>query len=189
MGVATAISGFEQVLKGDPGCGIAAWGIAMSVWGNPFSGLRSAKVIQDGQAAVDRAQTIGAKTTREREYIDAVALLYRNASVNDQRARTMVYEQEMEKIYTKYPDDLEAAEQIRVDWHRQLPWVPLTVVESPYRALVGPLLSYLDVLDDAWPGDREAPITFVVIPEFVARSWWERIRSGVYRGERLGVVA
>ena len=21
------------------------------------------------------------------------------------------------------------------------------------------------------------------------RSWWERIRSGVYRGERLGVVA
>ena len=26
-----------------------------------------------------------------------------------------------------------------------------------------------------WPADREAPITFVVIPEFVARTWWERI--------------
>ena len=72
-------------------------------------------------------------------------------------------------------DDMAAAERVRHDWQRQLPWVPLTVVESPYRALVGPLLSYLDVLDDAWPADVEAPVTFVVIPEFVARSWWERI--------------
>jgi len=104
-----AIAGFEQVLKADPSCGIAAWGIAMSVWGNPFAGLRAARVIQDGQAAAERAQTIGAKTSREREYIDAVALLYRNADANDQRTRTMAYEQEMEKISTKYPDDLEAA--------------------------------------------------------------------------------
>jgi hypothetical protein len=49
------------------------------------------------------------------------------------------------------------------------------VVESPYRALVGPLLAYLDVLDAAWPPGKDAPITFVVIPEYVARSWWERI--------------
>ena len=45
----------------------------------------------------------------------------------------------------------------------------------PYRALAGPLLAYLDVLDAAWPPDKPAPITFVVIPEYVARSWWERI--------------
>jgi hypothetical protein len=31
------------------------------------------------------------------------------------------------------------------------------------------------VLDRSWPADRPAPVTFVVIPEFVARSWWERI--------------
>jgi len=48
-------------------------------------------------------------------------------------------------------------------------------VESPYRALAGPLLAYLDVLDAAWPPDKPDPITFVVIPEYVARSWWERI--------------
>jgi tetratricopeptide (TPR) repeat protein len=104
-----AISGFEQVLKGDSSCGIAAWGIAMSVWGNPFSGLRAPRVIQDGQAAVDRAQTIGAKTSREREYIDAVSSLYRNADSSDQRTRTKAYEEAMERIYTKYPEDLEAA--------------------------------------------------------------------------------
>ena len=39
----------------------------------------------------------------------------------------------------------------------------------------GPLLAYLDVLDQAWPPDKPEPITFVVIPEYVARSWWERM--------------
>ena len=72
-------------------------------------------------------------------------------------------------------DDPEAAAHIREDWEVQLPDVPLVIVELPYRALVGPLLAYLDVLDETWPTDQEAPITFVVIPEFVARHWWERI--------------
>jgi amino acid transporter len=64
---------------------------------------------------------------------------------------------------------------IRERWERQVPGVPLVVVESPYRALTGPLQAYLDVLDSAWPPDKPAPITFVVLPEYVARSWWERI--------------
>jgi amino acid transporter len=72
-------------------------------------------------------------------------------------------------------EDADRAASIRARWERQLPSVPLVVVESPYRALVGPLLSYLDVLDDAWPPDQPAPITFVIIPEFVARHWWEQV--------------
>jgi amino acid transporter len=72
-------------------------------------------------------------------------------------------------------DDPAEAARIRERWDRQLPDVSLVVVESPYRALIGPLLAYLDVLDLAWPPDKEAPVTFVVIPEYVASSWWERI--------------
>jgi amino acid transporter len=72
-------------------------------------------------------------------------------------------------------DDPAEAAAIRRQWERQLPDIPLVFVESPYRALVGPLLAYLDVLDQAWPPDKEAPVTFVVVPEYVARSWWERI--------------
>jgi amino acid transporter len=72
-------------------------------------------------------------------------------------------------------DEPEEAAAIRKRWETQLPQVPLVIVESPYRALVAPLLSYLDVLDRGWPSDKESPITFVVIPEYVARSWWERI--------------
>jgi amino acid transporter len=72
-------------------------------------------------------------------------------------------------------DDPVAAEAVRVRWRRHLPRVPLVVVESPYRALVGPLMSYLDVLDAARPADEPDPITFVIVPEFVARHWWERL--------------
>jgi amino acid transporter len=68
------------------------------------------------------------------------------------------------------PDD---AAKVREAFERQVPGVPLVVVESPYRALAGPLLAYLDVLDMAWPPDKPEPITFVVIPEYVAKSWWE----------------
>ncbi len=72
-------------------------------------------------------------------------------------------------------DDVEDADRLRRHWELQLPGVPIVIVESPYRALVGPLIAYLDVLDRSWPPDKEAPITFVVIPEYVARHWWERL--------------
>ena len=106
---ADATTGFKQVLAGDPSCGIAQWGVAMSAWGNPFGGLRSPKVLQDGLAEAEKAQSIGAKTDREREYIAAVLLLYKDAGTLDHRARTLAYEHAMEQIYRKYPKDLEAA--------------------------------------------------------------------------------
>ena len=72
-------------------------------------------------------------------------------------------------------EDPEHSAKMRTRWERQVPGVPLVIVESPYRALAGPLMAYLDVLDRAWPPDRPAPITFVVVPEYVARHWWERV--------------
>jgi hypothetical protein len=72
-------------------------------------------------------------------------------------------------------EDPDASAAMREQWDRQVPGVPIVIVESPYRALAGPLLAYLEVLDRAWPPDKAEPITFVVIPEYVARHWWERI--------------
>ena len=72
-------------------------------------------------------------------------------------------------------EDPDQSADMRTRWDRQVPGVPLVIVESPYRALAGPLMAYLDVLDRAWPPDKPEPITFVVIPEYVARHWWERI--------------
>jgi len=67
-------------------------------------------------------------------------------------------------------DDVEEGERLRGRFERQLPGVPLTIVESPYRQLVNPFLSYLDVMDP----DPEA-ITVVILPEFATRHWWERM--------------
>jgi amino acid transporter len=72
-------------------------------------------------------------------------------------------------------DDADDAEELRARWEHQLPGVPLVIVESPYRAVVTPIVAYLDVLDQAWPPDRDAPITIVVLPEYVARHWWDRV--------------
>jgi amino acid transporter len=72
-------------------------------------------------------------------------------------------------------DDPDAAADMRERWARQVPGIPLVIVESPYRALTGPLVAYLDVLDAGWPAGKPAPVTFVIIPEYVARSWWERL--------------
>jgi len=72
-------------------------------------------------------------------------------------------------------DDLDRAEALRERWERQLPGVPLVIVESPYRAVIPPVVAYLDILDQAWPPDKEAPLTIVVLPEYVARHWWDRL--------------
>jgi amino acid transporter len=72
-------------------------------------------------------------------------------------------------------EDADEAEAMRRRWERQLPGIPLVIVESPYRAIVEPFVAYLDVLDETWPPDREAPITIVVLPEYVAKRWWDRV--------------
>jgi hypothetical protein len=72
-------------------------------------------------------------------------------------------------------DDPAKTDAVRERWASSVPDVPLVVVESPYRALIAPLVAYLDVLDRSSADEQEAPITFVLIPEYVARRWWERI--------------
>jgi amino acid transporter len=66
--------------------------------------------------------------------------------------------------------DEEGAAAFRERWGRVVgPELPLEVIVSPYRALVTPLLSYLDAIDD---GDRSRPI-IVALAEFVPDHWWE----------------
>ena len=71
--------------------------------------------------------------------------------------------------------DLDEAELLRTRWEKQFPGVPLVIVESPYRALIGPVVVYLDVLKSESVPDKEAPITIVVLPEYVAKHWWDRV--------------
>jgi hypothetical protein len=106
---ARAIAAFDGVLSGDPGCAIAAWGIALSRWGNPFAtGIKPAAALTQGREAVDRARRIGPKTERERAYIDAVSRLYEDVDTRDQRGRVLAYRDAMKSVAERYPQDTEA---------------------------------------------------------------------------------
>jgi hypothetical protein len=105
-----AIEGFIDVARQDPGCAIAYWGIAMSVQQNPLTGQApNANATKDALTGLDRAKTIGAKTQRERDYIAAIDLIYRDADKIEFRARRLAYEKAMEALAQRYPEDTEAA--------------------------------------------------------------------------------
>jgi hypothetical protein len=105
---AQAIAAFDGVAAKDPSCAMAHWGVALSRWGNPFAGLRSPQQIELGRVAIQRAVTTGSPTPRERALIAAAAELFTSGDASTQRARTVAYEQAMERIVREFPGDMEA---------------------------------------------------------------------------------
>jgi tetratricopeptide (TPR) repeat protein len=98
---------YEETLKADPECGIAFWGIALSLWDNPHNPPPPPN-LPPALAAIQKAKEVGAKTQRERDYIDALALLYTDYDKTPYRARLQAYLKAMEALAGKYPDDDEA---------------------------------------------------------------------------------
>ena len=98
---------FEDVLKADPECGIAYWGIALSLLLNPHVPTPP-KNLADGAAAIAKGKSVGAKTQRERDYIDALAVIYVDYDKLGHLPRTQAYAKAMEQVAQRYPDDDEA---------------------------------------------------------------------------------
>jgi hypothetical protein len=99
---------FEDVLKADPDCAIAYWGIALSLLNNPFIGMPPASNMPLGLAALEKGKAVGAKTQRERDYIDALAVFYTGYDKSDHRTRIQAYVKAMEQLAQRYPNDDEA---------------------------------------------------------------------------------
>src|ERR1700712_929086 len=98
---------FEDVLKADPGCGIAYWGSALSLLWNPHVPT-PAKNLADGAAMIARGKGVGAGTQRERDYLDALGVMYADYEKVDHRTRIVAYAKAMEQLAQRYPDDDEA---------------------------------------------------------------------------------
>ena len=99
---------FAKVLKQDPECGMAHWGIAMMSMGNPFAWPPNANALKAGAAALVEAQGVGAKSERERDYIAALATFLKDWETRDHRTRAVAFEKAMERLVAKYPTDDEA---------------------------------------------------------------------------------
>ena len=67
--------------------------------------------------------------------------------------------------------DAESRRRLEQRWAKWASSMPLVVLRSPYRSVIGPLLEYVDRLQ------REAPDTLItiVLPEFVPVRWWQQL--------------
>lgn len=98
---------FTEITKKDPGCAMAHWGVAMSlfhqIWERPEDAT-----LKHGHEEIATAEKIGAKTDRERGYIEALGAFYGDSSKANYLKQAAAYSDAMGKLYAKYPDDLEA---------------------------------------------------------------------------------
>ena len=99
---------FEGVLQQDPSCAIAYWGIALDYLGNTLATTPTRAEAEAGWAALEKAHAIGAKTQRERDWIEALSAYYRDHDKTPVNARLAAYNKAMEQVAQRYPDDYEA---------------------------------------------------------------------------------
>src|SRR3954470_14319930 len=98
---------FEDVLKADPECAIGYWGIALSLLWNPHAAPPAGN-LPLGLAALQKGKALGAKTQRERHYIDALSVMYVDYDKIPHRERVQAYLKAMEGLAARYPVDDEA---------------------------------------------------------------------------------
>lgn len=96
---------FAGVAQRDPECGMAYWGLAASAVGSLYGG-RPGPQAGRGQEAAQTAAAVSAKTPRERGYIEAIGVFYKEST--DYEARVRAYAAALQRLHQDYPDDPEA---------------------------------------------------------------------------------
>ncbi len=71
----------------------------------------------------------------------------------------------VEAVFVDFTGD--RAEQMRAEWERSHIDIPLTVIESPYREIIGPIVNYVRAI----PRTPLDDIITVIVPEFVPEGW------------------
>ena len=100
----------KRVIAADPSCGMAHWARVLGSLDNPFAwpGNVSAKTLAEGLAGLEAARAAGLKSQRERDYVDALAVFFKDHDKLNHRTRAKAFEVAMEQVAQRYPDDTEA---------------------------------------------------------------------------------
>jgi hypothetical protein len=98
---------FGGVVAADPRCAMGYWGIALSNY-HPLWAPPGPAELKKGSHAVEKAKAVGARTRRERDYIAAVEVFYKDHDKLDHRTRAFAYSAAMERLSRLYPADREA---------------------------------------------------------------------------------
>ena len=99
---------FAKIIEEEPTCAMAWWGVAMCNF-HPLWTAPEEPELKKGLTSLEIAKSIGQKTERESDYIEALTSFYKEWDKVDHRTRCTGYEKAMEALYKKYPDDKEAA--------------------------------------------------------------------------------
>jgi len=106
---AEAEKAFVSILDQDPECLMAYWGTAMSILNHPLSFKQNPKSLKRGEELLKIAKTLTPNNEREKDYIDAVSIYFKDWQNLDTQTRKLNYESKMEELHVKYPDDVETA--------------------------------------------------------------------------------
>ena len=106
---AEAEKAFVSILDKDSECLMAYWGAAMSILNHPLSFKQNPKSLKRGEELLRVANTLTPNNEKEKDYIDAVSIYFKDWQNLDTQTRKLNYESKMEELYTKYPDDVETA--------------------------------------------------------------------------------
>ena len=98
---------FTQVAQQDPQCAMAYWGEAMSLYHQLWD-WPSADTLKQGLQDTIQAQKLRAQTDRERMYIVSAGVFFQDNANLSRASRVKAYSDWMNRIFTKYPDDVNA---------------------------------------------------------------------------------
>jgi tetratricopeptide (TPR) repeat protein len=99
-----ALQRFNQIAKSDPECAMAYWGAAMT-YNHPFWDPPTQADETAAWTLVQKGLTAKEISPREKLYLEAVAVLYKDAGAGTKSSRDAQYREEMAAVYAQYPDD------------------------------------------------------------------------------------
>jgi tetratricopeptide (TPR) repeat protein len=98
---------FEGVLRDDPTCAMAHWGVAMDILGNMFVAPPTRDGANAAWAELEKARAVGTLTERERDWIETLSAYYREHEKTPVNIRLAAYRTAMGRMADRYPDDFE----------------------------------------------------------------------------------
>ena len=99
---------FAKIIEEAPDCAMAYWGVAMCNFHALWTPPTEAELMK-GTKAITIAKSLSKKSAKESAYIEALSLFYKDWNKTGHFTRCANWENAMEKLYSSYPDDKEAA--------------------------------------------------------------------------------
>jgi tetratricopeptide (TPR) repeat protein len=104
-----ARSEFEAIAAAHPGCAMAHWGVAVTLFQPLWPARPGAEVRERGWQAAQRAKAAGRVTPREQALIDAAEAFFRDPSADEWWPRVQRWNEALERAHEGSPEDIETA--------------------------------------------------------------------------------